>query len=50
MNKLVIRDACSDDAEELVRIYEHYVLNTAVSFEYEVPTVAEGRGSVLFFM
>jgi len=36
-----IRRAKLEDAERLVEIYSHYVLNTAVSFEYEVPTVAE---------
>ena len=41
MSELVIRDARPDDAERLVHIYEHYVLNTAVSFEYAVPTVDE---------
>ena len=36
--ELTIRDARPDDAAELVRIYAPYVLETAVSFEYEVPT------------
>ena len=36
-----IRKAKLEDAERLVEIYSHYVLNTAVSFEYVVPTVAE---------
>ena len=36
-----IRKAILEDAERLVEIYSHYVLNTAVSFEYVVPTVAE---------
>ncbi|MBP5185604.1 MAG: N-acetyltransferase [Clostridiales bacterium] len=36
-----IREAKLEDAERLVEIYSHYVLNTAVSFEYVVPTVAE---------
>ena len=38
-----IREATLEDAERLVEIYSHYVLNTAVSFEYEVPTVSEFR-------
>lgn len=37
--ELMIRDASPDDAAELVRIYAPYVRETAVSFEYEVPTV-----------
>ena len=28
-------------AKKLVEIYSYYVLNTAVSFEYEVPSVAD---------
>ena len=32
-----------DDAEELLKIYSYYVSNTAVSFEYEVPSVEEFR-------
>lgn len=39
--ELFIRDANIADAERLVEIYSYYVLNTAVSFEYEVPSVAE---------
>ena len=36
-----IRMATVADAAELVAIYAPYVLNTAVSFEYEVPSVEE---------
>ena len=43
MNELVIRDVFIDDAEQLVQIYAPYVLNTAVSFEYNVPTIDEFR-------
>ena len=41
MNELKIRDVQIEDAERLVEIYSYYVLNTAVSFEYAVPTVEE---------
>lgn len=41
MSNLIIRDVTIEDAERLVEIYSHYVRNTAVSFEYEVPTVDE---------
>ena len=41
MNDLVIREANTEDAERLVEIYSYYVLNTAVSFEYEVPGIEE---------
>ena len=40
---LFIRDVQKEDSERLVEIYSYYVLNTAVSFEYEVPTVEEFR-------
>ena len=40
---MTIRDVQIEDAERLVEIYSHYVLNTAVSFEYEVPSVEEFR-------
>lgn len=36
-----IRIASINDAEAIRKIYEPYVLNTAISFEYEVPTVEE---------
>ena len=36
-----IRIARLDDAKRLLDIYGYYVINTAVSFEYEVPSVEE---------
>ena len=41
MSDLIIRDVRPEDAERLVEIYAHYVLDTAVSFEYEVPSISE---------
>ncbi|HAV90537.1 MAG TPA: GNAT family N-acetyltransferase [Eubacterium sp.] len=41
MSDIKIREVKLDDAERLAEVYSHYVLNTAVSFEYEVPTVEE---------
>ena len=43
MSDLVIRDAQEEDAERLVEIYSYYVSDTAVSFEYKVPSVSEFR-------
>ncbi len=43
MNAYSIRYARCDDAEQLLDIYSHYVTNTAISFEYTVPTVEEFR-------
>ena len=38
-SELKIREATIDDAERLVEIYAPYITETAVSFEYEVPSV-----------
>lgn len=38
---VLIRMAKEEDAEELLNIYAYYVVNTAVTFEYEVPSVSE---------
>lgn len=38
-----IRVATPEDAEELLAIYAPYVENTAITFEYTVPSVAEFR-------
>ena len=36
-----IRMAAEEDAEEILNIYSYYVTDTAVTFEYSVPSVAE---------
>lgn len=36
-----IRDVTCDDAERLLEIYSYYVRNTAVSFEYDLPSPEE---------
>lgn len=41
-----IRIATIEDAEAIREIYAPYVLNTAVSFEYEVPSVEEFRNRI----
>ena len=40
----VVRDAVPADAERLLEIYDYYVKNTAITFEYETPTPEEFRG------
>ena len=40
-DKLHIRTAQISDAEELLAIYKPYIENTAITFEYDVPTVEE---------
>lgn len=34
-----IRQAQTDDAESILQIYAPYVINTAVTFEYDVPSI-----------
>ena len=41
-----IRVATEDDAESLLAIYAPYVIKTAITFEYEVPTLEEFRGRI----
>jgi L-amino acid N-acyltransferase YncA len=42
-----IRTATPDDAEALLSIYRPYVEHTAISFEYEVPSVEEFRQRIV---
>ena len=39
----MIRTASLNDSERLLEIYAYYVANTAVSFEYDVPSLEEFR-------
>lgn len=41
MDNMIIRTASTDDAAELVDIYRPYVTDTAITFEYEVPSAEE---------
>ncbi len=43
MSTIEIRSATPEDAEALLNIYAYYVEHTAISFEYEVPTVEQFR-------
>ena len=38
---ITIRDAAIGDAAELLGIYDHYVKDTAVTFEITTPSLAE---------
>lgn len=38
---IVIRPVCNEDVEKILDIYAPYVTETAISFEYEVPTLEE---------
>lgn len=43
MDNMIIRDATENDAESILKIYDYYVRNTAISFEYTTPSVLEFR-------
>jgi phosphinothricin acetyltransferase len=47
MDQIIIRTVTPADAEALLDIYAEYVRHTAISFEYEVPTLAEFRGRIV---
>ena len=44
--KITLRMAVPDDAKALVAVYAPYVLHTAVTYEYEVPSVEEFRSRI----
>ena len=39
MDKINIRVAHVDDAQNLLNIYAYYVENSALTFEYEIPSL-----------
>lgn len=41
---IAVRNAALPDAERLLEIYDYYVKNTAITFEYETPSLEEFRG------
>lgn len=45
-NEIMIRNVTEEDAAELLGIYAYYVTNTAITFEYEVPSEEEFRGRI----
>lgn len=40
---ITVRDARPEDAERILGIYDYYCKNTAVSFEYDTPSLTEFR-------
>lgn len=46
MDNITIRLARPEDASALVDIYSYYILNTAVTYEYEVPSAGEFAGRI----
>lgn len=47
MNNIEIKIASPSDAEAILNIYAPYIRNTAVTFEYEVPSVEEFRKRII---
>ena len=47
MENIIIRPVTAEDAEGLVSIYAPYVLETAVTYEYEVPSAEEFRERIV---
>ena len=43
----MIRTVNVKDAEQLLKIYAYYVENTAITFEYEVPSLEEFEQRIL---
>ena len=44
---ILIREATPEDAPRLLEIYAYYVERTAITFEYDVPSVKEFRDRIL---
>ena len=47
MNKTIIRTAREEDAAKILAVYAPYVTDTAITFEYVVPTYEEFRLRVI---
>lgn len=45
-NDIKIRTASVSDAEAVLKIYEYYVKNTAITFEYDVPSLSEFKDRI----
>ena len=46
MSDIIIRNATEADAKRLLDIYSYYVVSTAITFEYDVPTETEFKGRI----
>lgn len=46
MDNIEIRTATTDDTEAILKIYQYYVENTAISFEYETPPADEFKSRI----
>ena len=43
MGNIKIREAVLEDTEAILDIYRYYVENTAITFEYDLPSIEEFR-------
>lgn len=50
MNTVIIRAAKQEDIKRILEIYAHYVKNTAITFEYDVPNLQEFQNRVYSIM
>lgn len=41
---VIVRDAVMEDAVRILEIYDYYVRNTAITFEYDTPALDEFKG------
>lgn len=46
MEETIVRDVRIEDAERILDIYAYYIQNTAITFEYDVPTLAEFQSRI----
>ena len=44
MSDITIRNAALSDAPRILEIYAYYVEHTVITFEYDVPSLAEFEG------
>ena len=43
MEKIIVRDAVPEDALRILEIYSYYITDTAITFEYVIPSTEEFR-------
>ena len=48
MSNITIHSASIQDADAILKIYSHYVQTTAISFEYDVPSLDEFKGRIAY--
>ena len=46
MQNPVVRVAAEKDAEQILAVYAPYIARTAITFEYDTPSLTEFRGRI----